>query len=131
VNFTGGGIGASFGTGTPRARAQEFLQQVDPVLPGIDSRWNGKATIDFWPGNPYTRGSYSHYSVGQYTEFGGIEGEQEGKCHFAGEHTSIDSQGISQWGCRNRGAGREGNLIRPVGSSLGGAVGAAPQSEGF
>jgi monoamine oxidase len=93
VNFTGGSIGASLGTGTPTARAQEFLQQVDPVLPGIDSKWNGKATIDFWPGNPYARGSYSYYSVGQYTEFGGIEGEQEGKCHFAGEHTSVDSQG--------------------------------------
>jgi monoamine oxidase len=31
--------------------------------------------------------------VGQYTTFCGIEGEREGNCFFAGEHTSLDFQG--------------------------------------
>jgi monoamine oxidase len=39
------------------------------------------------------QGSYSYWKVGQYTRFAGIERKQEGNCHFAGEHTSIDSQG--------------------------------------
>ena len=93
VNYTGGTIGASFGTGTPSERAAQFLKQIEPVLPGISSRWNGRATIDFWAGYPWTKGSYSYWKVGQYTKFVGAEREAEGNCHFAGEHTSIDFQG--------------------------------------
>jgi hypothetical protein len=43
--------------------------------------------------NPYTKGSYSYWKVGQYTAFAGAERERSGNCHFAGEHTSIDFQG--------------------------------------
>jgi len=93
VDYTGGNIGASFGTGTATERAQKFLQQIEPVLPGISSYWNGRATIDFWTTYPWTKGSYSYWKVGQYTKFAGAERQQEGACHFAGEHTSIDSQG--------------------------------------
>ena len=93
VDYTGGTIGASFGSGTPTSRAQQFLAQIEPVLPGITQRWNGKATIDFWTGYPWTRGSYSYWKVGQYTGFAGVERLQEGNAHFCGEHTSIDFQG--------------------------------------
>jgi monoamine oxidase len=93
VNYTGGKIGASFGSGTPTSRAQQFLAQVEPVLPGVTKAWNGRATIDFWPGYEWTRGSYSYWKVGQYTKFAGMEGRRQGTCHFAGEHTSIDFQG--------------------------------------
>ena len=75
------------------ARAAQFLAQVAPVLPGLGAVWNGRATIDFWPGNPFSRGSYSFWQVGQYTRFAGIEGTQDGNAHFCGEHTSIDAQG--------------------------------------
>ena len=93
VDYTGGNIGASFGTGTPASRAQQFLNQIEPVLPGISQYWNGKASIDFWMGYQWTRGSYSYWKVGQYTQFSGMERKQQGNCHFAGEHTSIDFQG--------------------------------------
>ena len=93
VNYTGGTVGASFGTGTPAQRASQFLNQINPVLPGLKATWNGKATIDYWPGDPYVRGSYSYWQVGQYTRFAGIEGVQEGNVHFCGEHTSVDAQG--------------------------------------
>lgn len=93
VDYTGGVIGASFNKGTPASRAAQFLDQLDPVLPGIKAKWNGRATLDYWPGNPYTRGSYSYWKVGQYTKFSGIEREPEMAVHFAGEHTSIDFQG--------------------------------------
>ena len=93
VDYTGGNIGASFGTGTPAERATKFLSQLEPVLPGISARWNGMATVDYWTGNPWTKGSYSYWKVGQYTKFAGAERQQEGACHFAGEHTSIDFQG--------------------------------------
>jgi monoamine oxidase len=93
VDYTGGNVGASFGSGTPSERASQFLAQIEPVLPGISSRWNGKATVDYWPGYRWTKGSYSYWKVGQYTKFSGAERQAEGACHFAGEHTSIDFQG--------------------------------------
>jgi monoamine oxidase len=93
VNYTGGLVGAGFGTRTPEQRAEEFLTQLEPVLPGISQYWNGRVTRDFWPGYEWTRGSYSYWKVGQYTSFAGIEGRQEGNAHFCGEHTSIDFQG--------------------------------------
>jgi monoamine oxidase len=93
VDYTGGKIGNSFGTGTPSDRARQFLGQIEPVLPGLSARWNGRATVDYWAGNPWTKGSYSYWKVGQYTKFAGAEREIEGACHFAGEHTSIDFQG--------------------------------------
>jgi monoamine oxidase len=96
VDYTGGRIGASFATGTLQERAQQFLAQLEPVLPGISRRWNGKATLDYWTGYPWTKGSYSYWKVGQYTKFAGVEREREGRalnCHFAGEHTSVDFQG--------------------------------------
>ena len=93
VDYTGGLIGDSFNKGTPEGRAAQFLNQIEPVLPGLKNKWNGRATIDYWPGNRFTKGSYSYWKVGQYTKFSGIEGEAEGSCHFAGEHTSVDFQG--------------------------------------
>src|SRR5215204_6480644 len=94
VDYTGGNIGASFGSGTPSSRAKQFLGQIEPVLPGISARWNGRATIDYWTGYPWTKGSYSYWKVGQYQGFAGVEREIEGgSCHFCGEHTSIDFQG--------------------------------------
>jgi monoamine oxidase len=93
VNYTGGTIGASFGSGTPASRAAQFLGQIEPVLPGATKAWNGNATIDFWPGNQWTKGSYSYWKVGQYQRFAGMEARRQGNCLFAGEHTSIDFQG--------------------------------------
>ncbi|HXR60055.1 MAG TPA: FAD-dependent oxidoreductase [Solirubrobacterales bacterium] len=95
VDYTGGKIGASFGpeNGSAAERADKFLKQLEPVLPGIKAQWNGRATIDFWTGYPWTKGSYSYWKVGQYTKFAGVEREQQGNCHFAGEHTSVDFQG--------------------------------------
>jgi monoamine oxidase len=93
VNYSGGSVSDSFASGTPTSRAAQFLTQVEPVMPGLSAKWNGRATVDYWPGNPYARGSYAFWKVGQYTKFSGVEGEPEGNCYFAGEHTSVDSQG--------------------------------------
>ena len=93
VDYTGGQVADAFGTGTPEEHAAEFLAQIEPVLPGLSSRWNGRATVDWWAGNPYSLGSYSYWRVGQYTRFAGVEREAQGGVHFCGEHTSIDAQG--------------------------------------
>jgi monoamine oxidase len=108
VNYTGGSVGASF-TGDPtdqavvNSYALAFLKKLEPVFPGITAHWiTGKATLDFPAGNPYLLGSYSFWKVGQYTQFSGYEKARQpfpnGKCHFAGEHCSINFQGYMEGG---------------------------------
>ena len=93
VDYTGGKIGESFGSGTAASRAKQFLAQVEPVLPGATKAWNGRAELDYWTGYRWTKGSYAYWKVGQYQRFAGIEGRRQGNCLFAGEHTSVDFQG--------------------------------------
>jgi monoamine oxidase len=93
VNYTGGQVADTFATGTPEEHAADFLAEIEPVLPGLTSQWNGLATVDWWAGNPYSLGSYSYWKVGQYTRFAGVEREPQAGVHFCGEHTSIDAQG--------------------------------------
>ncbi|MFD0693470.1 flavin monoamine oxidase family protein [Paenibacillus sp. GCM10027628] len=94
VEFAGADVATSLNSGTLNSQAIKFLQQLEPVLPGITAKWNGMVTLDYWPGNTYSKGSYSYYRVGQTTLFAGYEGVQEGNCHFAGEHTSSSFQGF-------------------------------------
>ena len=95
VDYTGGTIGASFGSGTPSSRTQQFMAQMQPLFPGtnIADHWTGRSTIDFWTSYQWTKGSYSYWKVGQYTKFSGMEYTRQGNCHFCGEHTSTDFQG--------------------------------------
>jgi monoamine oxidase len=93
VNYTGGDTTRSQAGAAAQTLAQRFLTQVEPVLPGLGRKWNGKVTLDYWPSNPWAKGAYSYWRVGQYTRFAGSEYERSGNCHFCGEHTSIDSQG--------------------------------------
>lgn len=96
VQYTGGHIAEGMNLGTPIERARQFLQQLEPLLPGISAQWNGKAARDYWVHHPFSLGSYSYRRIGQFTKFAGIEGESEGRrgnCHFAGEHTSVAFQG--------------------------------------
>jgi monoamine oxidase len=92
VNFTGGPYAESFAGANPTVRAQQFLQQLQPML-SIGAQWNGLASLDTWHDQPLTRCSYSFWKVGQYQLFAGVEGAPEGNAWFCGEHTSQDAQG--------------------------------------
>lgn len=96
VDYTGGATAASFGGADPLSRAQQFVQQLEPVVPGSIAGFNGHATLDTWHDNPFTQCSYSFWRVGQYQLFAGVEGEPEGNAWFCGEHTSIDAQGYME-----------------------------------
>lgn len=90
VNFLGAEKALELSQRTPELA----LSQLEPVLPGITAEWNGRVRTDDWPKNPFSRGAYSFYRPGQYTRFGGAEGEREGNAHFCGEHTSSEWQGF-------------------------------------
>ncbi len=110
VAYTGGERGAAY---TPRAPystaddstnvqryAQNCLQQLEHVFPGISASYTGRATLSYPTGDPYLLGSYSCWRVGQYTHFSGYEGVRQGPIHFAGEHCSVEFQGFMEGGAR-------------------------------
>jgi len=104
VDYTGGNTAASLigaaGKQGVQAYALQFLNQLEPVFPGITLQWNGIATLDVPALDPNVQGSYSYWKVGQYTLFSGSERERSGNCHFAGEHCSINFQGFMEGGAQ-------------------------------
>jgi monoamine oxidase len=107
VDYTGGDIAGALRASVPYATAanrqvtsyaQRFLTQLEPVFPGVTSRWNGKATLSNPMLDPNLLCSYSYWKVGQYHAFGGYEKLRQGNIHFAGEHCSQDFQGYMEGG---------------------------------
>lgn len=98
VDFTGGHRGVEIGGGTEEEQAKRFAADLEQVFPGIAERRLNQVRFH-WPTFPYTRGSYAAYRPGQWTGFGGAEGERVGNLHFAGEHCSVDFQGFMEGGC--------------------------------
>jgi len=110
VDYTSGPIGASYTPPAPYSTtrdsekiqqyAHHCLEQLEQVLPGISAHYTGTATLSYPTGDPYLRGSYSLWCVGQYTLFAGYERVRQGQIHFAGEHCSIEAQGFMEGGAR-------------------------------
>jgi monoamine oxidase len=109
VAFMGGTAGMSLNAAhTPFASAEtspevamyarQFLRAANHPWPGIDSLWNGRATLSTPWKAANLLGSYSCWKVGQYTTFAGYEGVRQGNCHFAGEHCSNSFQGFMEGG---------------------------------
>jgi monoamine oxidase len=82
----------------PTALAAATVAQINDVVPGTRDQFNGRAWLDYWTGDPWTRGSYAAYTPGQMTRYWGYAGIPEGSVHFAGEHTSTYSQGFLNGG---------------------------------
>lgn len=92
VNFPGGDTARTRYTGqahgpAPSADVRWFLNQIENLLPGTRAAYTGRAWEDQWTIDPWHYGAYHFYKMGQMTTFGGYEGVQQGRIHFAGEHT--------------------------------------------
>ncbi len=89
---------------TPQTAAygNAFVKELNVVWPGATRHHTGKATLSHPMGDPFARGSYSGWLVGQYTRFAGYERVRQGNVLFAGEHCSVIFQGFME------GAAREG-----------------------
>jgi monoamine oxidase len=88
----------SYHAPAPQDLTTTVLGQINDVVPGTNNAFNGKAWLDYWTGDPWTRGSYAAYIPGQVTKYWGYAGIPEGNVHFAGEHTSTYSQGFLNGG---------------------------------
>jgi monoamine oxidase len=99
LGFPGGSTGQNVLTGAahgpaPTRDVSWFLNQIEPIFPGTSAAYSGLAYEDHWSVDPWHRGAYSYWRLGQYTGFSGYEGVQEGNVHFAGEHTDPEEQGF-------------------------------------
>ena len=124
VDYTSAAIGASYRPPAPYSttRDAEIIQQyahhclerLEQVFPGISPHYTGVAALNYPTGDPFLRGSYSCWRVGQYTLFAGYEGVRQGPIHFAGEHCSIEAQGFME-GAAREGARAAREIIRDYG----------------
>ena len=97
--FPGGHTGASGLTGAahgpaPAADVAFALGELENVFPGTTAAFTGRAYEDHWALDPWVRGAYSFYRVGQASSYGAIAGRTEKRVLFAGEHTSIENIGF-------------------------------------
>ncbi|MES1174231.1 MAG: NAD(P)/FAD-dependent oxidoreductase [Myxococcales bacterium] len=74
------------------------LQRAQKVFPGALTEYNGFATESVPHRSPLLKCSYAYFKVGQYLDFAGYEGAQQGGVLFCGEHTSQDFQGFMEGG---------------------------------
>ncbi len=84
---------------------QHHLAKLDEVFPGSKKAFTGTHAAALWTSNPYSKGSYSCYKVGQWTSISGQEFEPVGNVYFAGEHCSLNFQGYMN------GAAETGRLV--------------------
>jgi monoamine oxidase len=99
LGFPGGHRGASGLTGAahgtaPAADVDWFLGVIEPLYPGTTAAYTGRAYEDHWALDPWVKGAYSYYRVGQASTYNRIAAAGEGPYLFAGEHTSLANQGF-------------------------------------
>jgi monoamine oxidase len=99
TSFSGGDLGVKISRSKPMEVASKFTQDFDLIFPGVKKISTNKAIVSNWIDSPYSRGSYACYLVGQWTKFGGSEGERVGNLFFIGEHCSSEAQGYMEGGC--------------------------------
>ncbi|MDF5716544.1 MAG: FAD-dependent oxidoreductase [Rhizonema sp. NSF051] len=99
TDFTGDQHGLALGKNSAESQAQILLPQLEQVFPGIRNLRQGEAIRAYWPGELYTKASYSCYLVGQWTGIAGSEQTRVGNLFFAGEHCSLAYQGYMEGGC--------------------------------
>ncbi|MCC6194528.1 MAG: FAD-dependent oxidoreductase [Burkholderiales bacterium] len=91
--FSGGAAAVAAGLPDIDTQARESLRELARYVPDASPAWNRRVIRNAWDRNPWSLGSYALLKPGQYTSFYGVEGERAGHVYFAGEHTSLDSQG--------------------------------------
>lgn len=96
--YLGGDDGVNLNNGDVKTQADKYLNELNQIYPGLKNDYNNKAYRFVWAAYPFAKGSYSAWSVGQYTTIAGSEIETVGNLFFAGEHTSYDYQGYMNGG---------------------------------
>lgn len=97
--FVGGQTGVDYCNDSNNEIIKDLvLAEMDRVFKNAKTNFNGKFEYAKWLTNPYVKGSYSGYKIGQWTTIYGREIEPIGNIFFAGEHCSSDFQGYMNGG---------------------------------
>ena len=84
-------------------RVENYLTELGKVYKGVRGSYSGKARYMDWPGDAWTKGSYSFPAPGQVTSQGPTLYDGIGRLHFAGEYSSYAFMGFME-GALNSGA---------------------------
>ncbi len=96
--YSGGQPGVAVGQGSAQEQAARMLPGVDQTFPGASAAFTGRVARFHWPTYPWTKGSYTSYTPGQWTTIHGAEILPVGNLFFAGEHCSYLYQGYMNGG---------------------------------
>jgi monoamine oxidase len=95
LTFAGGGNSADeLAAKSYEEIKAKWLEGADAIFNGLADSYNGKISKFPWIANPYSKGSYTCYKAGQWSEFAGVEAEPFENIFFAGEHCSVKHQGF-------------------------------------
>ena len=103
-------------------RAENYLAELGKVYKGIRGSYSGKSRFMDWPGDAWSKASYSFPAPGQVTAQGPTLYDGIGRLHFAGEYSSYAFMGFMEGalqlgrggGETDRGQGRRGEGSRGV-----------------
>lgn len=84
-------------------RTENYLAELGKVYKGIRGSFSGKARFMDWPGDAWSKASYSFPAPGQVTAQGPTLYDGIGRLHFAGEYASYAFMGFME-GALNSGA---------------------------
>jgi monoamine oxidase len=95
LTFVGGGDSAvELSTRTYEDIKAKWLTGADTIFSGVKDAYNGRISKFPWSVYPFSKGSYTSYKTGQWSEFAGVEAEPFENIFFAGEHCSLHHQGF-------------------------------------
>jgi len=87
ASYAGGQNALDLAAMSERDRESLVLGQMSRVLGDLSSRFEF-GTTQIWQEDPYARGAYTYFQPGQMSTLLSAAQQQEGRIHFAGEHTS-------------------------------------------
>jgi monoamine oxidase len=114
--FSGGNAAVAAGLTGIDAQAGSSLAELARYAPASAAAWNRRVIRNAWDRNPWSLGSYALVKPGQYTSFYGVEAEPRGQVYFAGEHTSLESQGYLNGGVES-GVRAAGEVLKSLGAA--------------
>lgn len=112
--YLGGSHADVIGSRTVSDLSRDFLRDAEGIYPGLAAAATGRNIATEWRSNPFSRGSYSGYTCGQWTSLAGSEAEPIGNLYFAGEHCSREFQGYMNGAVRTGRKAAEAIIARLV-----------------
>jgi monoamine oxidase len=93
--FAGGNAADTAREWKPEERTEKYLAAIEILYPEIRAQFEKGRFMD-WPGDPWTKASYSVPAPGQVTTIGPLLHQGLERLHFAGEHTCYSFGGYME-----------------------------------